>query len=226
MPVPGGAYETQYPNELALDDTAGYLELLDWRRHVSELYVELRRRPADDQTLAWFREEKDRLYRDHPQSPIPAEQRRTFGGLAYWPFDPGARVVARLVPGPRRPADMATSTHESMRFVRLGELELTYQGQACALSAFWLDSYAGGLFVAFRDATSGRESYGGGRYLLDTSKGADLGSDVAERTVVLDFNYAFHPSCTYDPRWMCPLAPPENRLPLSIRAGERLVTET
>jgi len=82
--------------------------------------------------------------------------------------------------------------------------------------------YAGGLFVPFKDATSGHETYGGGRYLLDTIKSADLGSDAATGTVVLDFNYAYHPSCTYDPRWVCPLAPPDSRLTIPIRAGERL----
>jgi uncharacterized protein (DUF1684 family) len=76
--------------------------------------------------------------------------------------------------------------------------------------------------VPFRDATSGRETYGGGRYLLDTIKSADLGSDAASDTVMLDFNYAYHPSCTYDPRWVCPLAPPDSRLAIPIRAGERL----
>jgi uncharacterized protein (DUF1684 family) len=75
--------------------------------------------------------------------------------------------------------------------------------------------------VPFRDGTSGKETYGAGRYLLDTIKSADFGSDAAAGTVVLDFNYAYHPSCAYDPRWVCPLAPPENRLTLPIRAGEQ-----
>ncbi len=66
------------------------------------------------------------------------------------------------------------------------------------------------------------ETYGGGRYLLDTIKSADLGSDIDTATVVLDFNYAYHPSCAYDPRWVCPLAPPDSRLPIAIEAGEQL----
>jgi uncharacterized protein (DUF1684 family) len=82
--------------------------------------------------------------------------------------------------------------------------------------------YAGGLFVPFRDATSGQETYGGGRYLLDTIKSADFGSQVDPASVVLDFNYAYHPSCAYDPRWVCPLAAPDSRVPIPIRAGERL----
>jgi hypothetical protein len=105
---------------------------------------------------------------------------------------------------------------------RIGSLRFRYAGQELCLGAYWVEGYAGGLFVPFRDETSGRDSYGGGRYLLDTIKSADLGSDADSGEVTLDFNYAYHPSCAYDPRWVCPLAPPENRLPLAIRAGERL----
>jgi hypothetical protein len=82
--------------------------------------------------------------------------------------------------------------------------------------------YAGGLFLPFRDATNGHETYGAGRYILDGAKGADLGGDAATGRLVLDFNFAFQPSCAFDPRWACPLAPPENRLDLRIEAGERL----
>jgi hypothetical protein len=84
---------------------------------------------------------------------------------------------------------------------------------------YWIAVYGGGVFIPFRDATSGHESYGAGRYLLDTIKGADLGGR-GER-LMLDFNYAYNPSCAYDPRWSCPLAPPANWLPVPIRAGER-----
>jgi uncharacterized protein (DUF1684 family) len=82
--------------------------------------------------------------------------------------------------------------------------------------------YAGGLFIPFRDATNGAETYGAGRYLVDASKSADLGGDPVTGTMILDFNFAFQPSCAFDPRWACPLAPPENRLDIAIRAGERL----
>ena len=87
---------------------------------------------------------------------------------------------------------------------------------------YWLEDYAGGLFLPFRDATGGRETYGGGRYLLDGAKSADLGGDPARGTLVLDFNFAYHPSCAFDDRWACPLAPAENWLDLPVRAGERL----
>jgi uncharacterized protein len=82
--------------------------------------------------------------------------------------------------------------------------------------------YAGGLFIPFRDATNGGQTYGAGRYLVDAAKSADLGGDPARNSLIIDFNFAFQPSCAFDPRWACPLAPPENRLDLPVRAGERL----
>jgi uncharacterized protein (DUF1684 family) len=195
-----------------------HLELLDWRRRVAELFAELRRRPSDSQTLAWFRAEKDALFREHPQTPLPQPRRASFQGLAYWPYDPEMRVMASFQaeprPGPPAGAEVA--------FTRIGTLRFQLQGQPLELGAHWIEGYAGGLFVPFRDGTCGSETYGGGRYLLDTIKSADLGSDLIAGTVVLDFNYAYHPSCAYDPRWACPLAPPENRLAIPIRCGERL----
>jgi uncharacterized protein len=195
-----------------------YLELLDWRRRVSELFVDLRRRPHDAETLAWFRAQKDTLFREHPQSPIPASDRPHFGGLAYWPFDPSARVKAHFTQVKEQPP---ASTGE-VAFRRIGQLEFQFQNTALQLAAFWIEGYAGGLFVPFVDSTSGHETYGGGRYLLDTIKSADHDSDAAADRVTLDFNFAYHPSCTYDPRWVCPLAPPDSRLTIPIRAGERL----
>jgi uncharacterized protein len=195
-----------------------YLELLDWRRRVAALFAELRRRPPEAATLAWFRAAKDELFRSHPQSPIPGDERAAFQGLGYWPYDAAARVMARWVgldeDGPLFQGEVP--------FRRIGSLEFELGDQTLRLAAFWIEGYAGGLFVPFTDATSGHETYGGGRYLLDTIKSADLGSDLAAATVVLDFNYAYHPSCTYDPRWVCPLAPPDSRLRVPIRAGERL----
>ncbi|MDH5246403.1 MAG: DUF1684 domain-containing protein, partial [Betaproteobacteria bacterium] len=75
-------------------------------------------------------------------------------------------------------------------------------------------------WLPFSDATGGSETYGGGRYLYDTIKGADLGIDGS--AIVLDFNFAYNPSCAYDARWSCPLSPSENRLPYAVPAGERM----
>jgi uncharacterized protein (DUF1684 family) len=194
-----------------------YLELLDWRRRVAELFAELRRRPPDGETLAWFRAEKDALFRAHPQSPIPSAEREAFTGLPYWPFDPSMRVVATFTA-----AETNEAPKQAVEFTRIGELHFTLKGISVMLPAFWIEGYAGGLFVPFKDATSGQETYGGGRYLLDTIKSADFGSDASNTTLTLDFNYAYHPSCAYDPVWVCPLAPPDSRLSIPIHAGEQL----
>ena len=203
---------------------SAYLELLDWRRTTAELFAELRRRPASAETAAWFRAEKDELFRSHPASPLPADARAAFTGLPYWPYDPAGRVVARFTADEdAQPAEVPVSRDdEEMAFARIGWLDFELAGTSCRLGAFWIHGYAGGLYVPVRDATSGHETYGGGRYLLDTIKSADLGSEIATSAVVLDFNYAYHPSCAYDPRWACPLTPPENRLAIPIRYGERL----
>jgi uncharacterized protein len=195
-----------------------YLELLDWRRRMSELFAELRRRPADAGTLRWFRAEKDRLFRAHPQSPIAPEAREAFSGLKYWPYDPAARVTGSFTPDVE--ADLIDQP--GVEFTRIGRVDFTLDGSTQRLAVFWITGYAGGLFLPFIDGTCGTETYGGGRYLLDTIKSADLGSNAALNTLVLDFNYAYHPSCAYDPIWVCPLAPPDSRLAAPIRAGERL----
>ncbi|MFI5267067.1 MAG: DUF1684 domain-containing protein [Chloroflexota bacterium] len=193
-----------------------YLELLDWRRQIADIFSEVRRRRPGADTLAWFRQRKDELFREHPQSPLPPEARAGFNGLSYWPYDAGARVEARFV------AEQETLAGAETELLFIGRLEFAYQSNPCQLGAFWMAGYGGGLFVPFRDATSGTETYGGGRYLIDSIKSADLGSDLETGTVVLDFNYAYHPSCAYDAAWSCPLAPASNRLMTPVRAGERL----
>lgn len=94
--------------------------------------------------------------------------------------------------------------------------------EAGRLDVWRLTSYGGGLFIPMRDALAGRPggTYGGGRYVIDTVKGADLGSDVDGGTIVLDLNFAYNPSCAYDPAWACPLAPPGNVLDAPVPVGE------
>ena len=126
--------------------------------------------------------------------------------LAYWPHDPTLRLTARLEPDAEAPPlDLPVSTGDPFAFSRVGWVSFPLDGATQRLAVYWLSGYGGGVFIPFRDATSGTETYGGGRYLSDSVKGADLGS--SDDGLVLDFNYAYHPSCTYDPRWSCPLAP-------------------
>jgi uncharacterized protein (DUF1684 family) len=200
-----------------------YLDLADWRRQVASLYATMRSDGRAAQLrLVTFRAGKDRLFADHPSSPVPESARRDFPGLAYWRHDPALRFAARLEPDPdATPPDVPRSGEgAAMPFWRIGWVSFTIDGTDVRLAVYWLNEYSGGVFIPFRDATSGAETYGGGRYLWDSAKGADLGSSDDE--LVLDFNYAYHPSCVYDPRWSCPLAPQENWLPVAIAAGERL----
>jgi uncharacterized protein (DUF1684 family) len=200
-----------------------HLDLADWRRRVASLYAALRAdRRAPQLRLVNFRAGKDRLFGEHPSSPVPSDRRATFPGLAYWRHDPALRFSVPLEPDPEAAApDLPLSGDgAAMPFSRIGWLSFDVGGTACRLAVYWLNEYSGGIFIPFRDATSGAETYGGGRYLWDSAKGADLGSSGGE--LVLDFNFAYHPSCVYDPRWSCPLAPQENWLPVPIAGGERL----
>ncbi len=152
------------------------LDLLDWKRHVFELYATVRaaRDPADAWTL--WREARDELFRTHPQSPLPAEARASFAGLEYFPYDPVFRVVADVEPADAEIREIAGSAGSMTRFRRFGRARFDLADAPQALELFRL---------------------------------------------VLDFNFAYNPSCAYDPRWACPLTPPASRLALEIRAGER-----
>ncbi len=195
------------------------LELLDWRRRVASLYSEIS--ATGDPEKAWWRWRavRDELLGSHPQSPLTDEARRGFSGLAYFDYDPGYRLTARVEAAESQDIGLPGSAGASFAATRFAKASFDVAGEDLELGMYWLEGYAGGLFVSFRDGTSGRETYGACRYLLDSVKGADLGSD-GDR-LVLDFNFSYNPSCSYDPRWACPLAPPDNRLPIEIRAGER-----
>ena len=199
-------------------ETSEYLDLLDWRRAVAELYTEVRRQRMTDPAAAQarWRAGRDALYGGHPSSAFPPASRERFAGLRYYDYDPALAFAAPIRPLPEERFDVGTSGGSVIPFVRIGAVDLPVG----SLEVFWLDAYSGGVFIPFRDGTSGEGTYGGGRYLLDTAKSADLGRTAAGE-LILDFNFAFHPSCHYDPMWVCPLAPPSNRLSVRIEAGER-----
>jgi len=193
------------------------LQLLDWKRRVFDLYAEVR--AAAEPAGAWqrWRAIRDELFRTHPQSPLPPEGRESFSGLAYFPYDPALRLLAAVEPAEAETREIAGSAASSTRFRRFARAHF----DGGSLELYWLEAYGGGVFAPFRDATGGSDTYGGGRYVLDTVKGADLGME--EGRLVLDFNFAYNPSCAYDPRWACPLSPPANRLGFEVRAGERML---
>lgn len=195
------------------------LDLLDWKRRVFALYAEIR--GAADPVAAWlrWREVRDDLFRDHPQSPLDPAVRVDFPGLPCFDYDPTLRVSARLLDTASEPLPIGTSAGTEILFRPFATARFELGGQDCGLQVFWLEGYGGGVFLPFCDSTSGSETYGGGRYLLDSVKGADLGAEGGR--LLLDFNFAYNPSCSYDDRWVCPLAPPANTLDLPVRGGER-----
>jgi uncharacterized protein len=205
---------------LTAADAQGLLDLVDWRRRVGDLY-----RTGGLDALASFREGRDRLFKSHPQSPIEPDERGSFAGLKYFPGDPAYRVGARFeADGEGSELLIDTGGEDgAVRYQRAGHVVFRLHGEPCGLTVLSLVQYAGGLFVPFRDATSGPETYGGGRYLFDTAKDTDglvLEITPGSSDVTIDFNYAYNASCAYSPRWACPLAPPENYLTVPVRAGE------
>jgi uncharacterized protein len=192
---------------------------LDWKRQIAELYARVRAAP--DQAAAWreWRDARDELFARHPESPLDPGARARFQGLEYFDYDPAVRVLATVEPAEPAAIEIPVSRGETHRFTRFGHARFDLYGEPRSLGIYWLEGYGGGAYLPFADATNGDATYGAGRYLLDTVKGADLGAE-GER-LVLDFNFAYNPSCAYDPRWACPLAPLENRLPVAVRAGER-----
>ena len=193
--------------------------LLDYRRSVARLYHDIRTSTlSPESTWARFRAGRDALFRAHAQSALGPAARARFDGLRYFPYNPALRLLARVEP--TEPATISVDLQHDgpTRLRRFGQVRLSIAGRSAALALYWVEGYGGGLFLPFRDATAATDTYGGGRYLLDTIKGADLGHQGDQ--LVLDFNYAYNPSCAYDDRWHCPLAPAENRLPVAIEAGE------
>ncbi len=199
---------------------AEILALADYRRQVAELYASVRTEHASAQAgwLEWVRG-RNRLFQVHSQSPLDAAQKASFSRLRYFPFQADLKVLADLQPlADESILETNLAGDGVFRIKRAGRLSFLLRGQSLNLVVYWILGYGGGLFLPFRDLTNGDTTYGGGRYLLDTIKGADLGTQAGR--LVLDFNYAYNPSCAYHPRWECPLAQPENWLPVEIPAGE------
>jgi uncharacterized protein len=188
------------------------LTLADYRERVARMYLA-------DTDLAAFRRHRDELFATHPQSAIPAAERESFRGLRYFPPNDDARITVPFTPSEGE-LDIDTGGDDGVvHYRRMGTLTTPWG----PLTLWWLAAYGGGLFLPVRDGTSGRGgSYGGGRYLTDTVKGTFGRGLVVESSdrISLDFNYAYNPSCAYDDRWACPLAPEENRVTEPIRAGE------
>ncbi|TCL84963.1 hypothetical protein EDF43_102637 [Rathayibacter sp. PhB179] len=202
---------------------ASAIEVADWRRHVQAMYAEVRRLSNVDLLAAhasWIRA-RNALFDRHPATPLLPADRAHFRSLPIAPYDAAWRFELEVAPAEEaRRMDVETGTDGVVPFELVGTVEVPSAG---TLDVWKLGSYGGGLFVPVKDALAGTPggTYGGGRYLLDTVKGADLGTGATPSTLVLDFNFAYNPSCAYDPAWACPLAQAGNTLPVEVPVGER-----
>jgi uncharacterized protein (DUF1684 family) len=199
---------------------AARIELGDYRSRVNDIYSRVRALSLEPKS-SWdyWRAARQELFMSHPQSPLTAADRRAGCEPSYFGYDPRWRLLLDLdeeLPH----ASLEIPLQEGLlRMERIGHIHLPAHGRAQALAVYWVLGYGGGLFVPFRDATNRRDTYAGGRYLLDAIKGADLGRE--QGMLVMDFNFSYNPSCAYSPQWECPLPPTENWLTMSIPAGEK-----
>jgi uncharacterized protein (DUF1684 family) len=191
------------------------LDVVSWRREVHALYAAVRAEPDPVTAHALWVDTRSRLFLEHPASP-----RREGQQLRHAPYDPAYRYVVEVeeAANGQEPWEFRSATDGIVPFAGAGRVSLEGLG---TLDLWWLNSYGGGLFLPVRDGSAGTETYGAGRYLLDTVKGTDLGRDDEGRWVV-DLNFAYNTSCVYDYRWVCPLAPAANRLEPSTPVGELL----
>ncbi|NNH09181.1 DUF1684 domain-containing protein [Cellulomonas fimi] len=199
---------------------ADALAVADWRRRVTETYTTVRRLAREDPAGAhavWV-QRRDELFAEHPASPLDAPARAAFAGLDVGRYDAAFRFEVEVEPSESQRLDLTTGTDGVVPFERVGTVTLPDVG---TLAVWALRSYGGGLFVPVRDALAGAPggTFGGGRYVLDTIKGADLGT--SRGLLVVDLNFAYNPSCAYDPSWACPLATRANTVAVDLPVGER-----
>lgn len=195
------------------------LQLADWRRRMADLYGQVR--AEDDPQAAWelWRTGRDELFRHHDQSPLSYDDPMRPTGLSYWPYDPMLRFELPVLASPIQRLTVSTDNHEQTILERIGHVVLPPPLDA-PVDLWRMAQYGDGLFLPLRDGTAGDTSYGGGRYVIDTAKGAYLGGRADH--LIVDLNFAYHPSCRYNSRWLCPLAPEGNIISAAVRAGETL----
>jgi uncharacterized protein (DUF1684 family) len=194
-----------------------FVSLWDWRRRMADLWHDIRGAETPEAGWRLWVATRAALFRDHPQTPL--EPGATLP--EYFAYDPARRFTVGLVaPRASEPLYLPAGGDGEVRLLPFAETDGLEAALGGELTLYWLGGYGGGAFLPFLDATSGHETYGGGRYLIDSIKSADHGTTPDGRTI-LDFNFAYNPSCCYSPRWECPLAPRGNRLPGPVRAGEK-----
>ena len=201
-------------------DSRTALQLSGWRREVAQLYAQVRGEADPSSGHALWRAGRERLFLDHPQSPLAAGDPLRRSGIPVWPYDPALRWVLALEAADEPHQLAVDSGADGTTGLSLAGWVTLPDPFSARVGVWWLEQHGGGLFVPLRDGTAGSSSYGGGRYLLDTAKGADLGGDGEQ--IVVDLNFLYHPSCRYDIRWVCPLAPTQNIIEQPVEAGERM----
>jgi uncharacterized protein (DUF1684 family) len=195
----------------------GPLSVADWRRQVHALYAQVRNAVTPAEGHALWVTARTELFATHPASPLRDGQ-----ALRHAEYEPAFRFALPVLDADPERFEVRTGSDGVVPFERAGRFQFPLAGPGATLDVWWLASYGGGIFVPLRDATAGSLTYGAGRYLVDTVKGADLGRSA--QGWILDFNFAYNPSCVYDPAWVCPLAPAGNRLSVELPVGELLPT--
>ena len=162
--------------------------------------------------LSAFRAEKDEFFGGHPQSPLTRDQRKEFQGLKYYPENESMRFEAKVEEFQEKVGfEMQTSTGGVQHYERFGKFTCQVDGETVELTIYQSEN---GYFLPFVDSQAGKETYPAGRYLEP--------EPLPGGRFIIDFNYAYNPYCAYNDSWSCPITPAENRLKVSIRAGEKL----
>jgi uncharacterized protein (DUF1684 family) len=190
------------------------LAVADWRRRTFAAYSTVREQSNPATAHEMWISHREHMLAEHPSSPVPPDQRSKLR-VSVAPYNPSYRFVVPMLEAAPERREVQTGTDGRVVLERIGRVHLDGLG---SLDVWWHAGYGGGVFLPVHDATSGATSYGGGRYVLDTIKGADLGGD--ESSLVVDLNFAYNPSCAYDPAWACPLPAQGNRLDVAVPVGE------
>ncbi len=166
-----------------------------------------------------YRAQKDSAFKFADWSPLLPEDKAHFRGLKYFPVDPAFRFEGPIVQYHPMELDTIVGTGGDLRpALKFGYFEFQYQGKSYRLQIYKILTKnapdSGHLFLGFTDATSGKETYGGGRY-VDLIK-------IGNNDYIVDFNFAYNPYCAYNPRYSCAIPPAENRLPFPVTAGEKI----
>ncbi|MBV8449954.1 MAG: DUF1684 domain-containing protein [Hyphomicrobiales bacterium] len=196
--------------------------LVEWREIIGQIYREIRATHEADPRRAWerFRERRDSLYKHHSCSALTEAEKLQFDGFPNYAYDPVFCFVGEIEYTASENVYTSRISEAELPYRKIAVAKFGYFGKTYALDVYWLDIYGGGIWIPVGDETNGETTYPGGRYLFDTCKGANLGMGEDGGNILLDMNFLYPPSCSLNDRWICPLCPPENKLPFRVEAGE------